>query len=115
SRPTPSNLRPDSSDINQECRLLMNVNAASLKTDIRIFYSSEESANLADQLGATHYSYGFAARKFLEAFRALGRTPQKLALPPYYGGRGLAELIGEGDTKPIHLIFRSSENIRTVT
>jgi FkbM family methyltransferase len=93
----------------------MSFSTTLLPPGTRIVYSTEEYADPADQLGATHYSYGFAARKFLEAFRKLGLTPQRLSLPQYYGGRGLPGFEDKANTRPIHLIFRSPENIRTVT
>ena len=72
----------------------------------KIVYSSETTDNT--KLGFTHYSYGFASRKFLDAFRVLDCEPVRIELPAYYGGRSVPEF-------DFHIIFRSTENIQTIT
>lgn len=65
-------------------------------------------------LGAAHYSYGFAAEKFMRMLSAAGikvqivRNPERFK-SPFYGER-----LGLSGVGHIHLIFRSTEDIRII-
>lgn len=76
-----------------------------------IYYSSEERLALAVQLGMAHYSYRFVESKFIGLLQEIGYPVRKLELPPYYGAGQLAT---KSLPKPVHLIFRSTENIRPI-
>ncbi len=64
-------------------------------------------------LGAPHYSYRFAELKFLRVFAERGTPLTKLQMPEYYNTAS-SLLDGTGETADclLHLIFRSSEQIR---
>src|SRR3981189_1814514 len=80
----------------------------------RIVYSSEGRAAIATQLGAAHYSYRFAEAKFVDLLRQMGHAPERLDLPPYYRAQCCAAMRQVERATTIHLIFRSTENIRTI-
>ncbi len=77
------------------------------------FYSSATDGDLSQMLGAPHYSYRFAEQKFLRAFTARGISPTKLQMPEYYStAASLTDATGTAADCLVHLIFRSSEQIR---
>jgi glycosyltransferase involved in cell wall biosynthesis len=80
----------------------------------RILYSSEGRSAIAAQFGAAHYSYRFAEQKFVELLSKMGHAPERIDLPPFYGPCSLAALARPAGGLTIHLIFRSTENIRTI-
>lgn len=76
-------------------------------------YSSAIDGDLSRMLGAPHYSYRFAELKFLRAFAERGTPLFKLQMPEYYSTAGsLFDLAAEAADCLVHLIFRSSEQIR---
>src|SRR5450631_4342124 len=75
---------------------------------IPICYSRPSSRPMHSILGDAHYSYGFAASKFVAALKSIGATVKELGRPEYYSS--YCELGYR--SPPIHLIFRSTEEIR---
>jgi glycosyltransferase involved in cell wall biosynthesis len=92
---------------------LLHARAVPSQPERRILYSSEGRSSLSAQLGAAHYSYRFAEGNFIHLLKALGYAPEPVDLPPYYGPHSWAATDRPG-ASPIHLIFRSPENIRTI-
>src|SRR5207244_3930618 len=82
--------------------------------DCRILYSSEAHSSLPTQLGAAHYSYRLAEGKFIRLLQAMGFRPEPVPLPPFYGPQRHGASGGAHGMAPIHLIFRSTENIRPI-
>ena len=77
------------------------------------FYSSATDGDLSRMLGAPHYSYRFAELKFLRAFAERGIPLGKLQMPEYYNtASSLTDATGEVADCLVHLIFRSSEQVR---
>ncbi len=77
------------------------------------FYSSATDGELSQMLGAPHYSYRFAEQKFLRAFAGRGISLNQLQMPEYYSTvASLIDATGEAADCLVHLIFRSSEQIR---
>ena len=79
-----------------------------------IYYSFPDIPHNTVSLGLPHYSYRFAADKFIDAFTRSGARCILLKMPEFYsrpqallGDDGLLD----GQT-PIHLIFRSTKEIR---
>ena len=67
-------------------------------------------------MGKAHYSYQFVSDKFVEALQASGRPCRAIRMPEFYA-TAKALLAGddpgaEPNEKLIHLIFRSTEDIR---
>lgn len=84
-----------------------------LPADCTIFYSSANDLDLDKALGARHYSYRFAENHFLSMFEAQGIPVAHLPMPEYYGQRpALAAEAEDLAASPVHLIFRSTEDIR---
>ena len=64
-------------------------------------------------LGAPHYSYRFAEAKFLALFDRRDMAPGKLVMPEYYNGpQAFAPGVFDVALPTLHLIFRSTEQIR---
>ncbi len=77
------------------------------------YYSSAVEGDLSQILGAPHYSYRFAEQKFLRAFAERGVLPGKLKMPEYYNDvESLTNNIGTPPENIVHVIFRSTEQIR---
>src|ERR1051326_2119761 len=84
-----------------------------LPVDCTILYSSANDLDLDKALGARHYSYRFAESHFLSMFEAREIPVTHLAMPEYYGQRSaLAAEVEDLAALPLHLIFRSTEDIR---
>lgn len=78
-----------------------------------LYYSSSVEGNIANLLGAPHYSYRFAESKFIAAMSAEGILAHKLLMPEYYNtAAALPDSIHEAGKAEVHLIFRSTEQIR---
>jgi glycosyltransferase involved in cell wall biosynthesis len=82
-------------------------------TDCPILISSEARLPLPAQLGAAHYSYRLTEGKFVRLLQTMGYRPEPVPLPPFHGLRRPANGNVPGRA-PIHLIFRSTENIRLI-
>ena len=77
------------------------------------YYSSATEGDLGSLLGAPHYSYRFAEAKFLSVFKERGVPVAKLVMPEYYNTpEALPEEIHRPGAPDLHLIFRSTEQIR---
>ena len=77
------------------------------------FYSSAIDGDMSGILGMPHYSYRFAEAKFLQAFAAAGMPLAKLAMPEFYSTEwSLPNATAAGLSSIVHLIFRSTEQIR---
>lgn len=80
----------------------------------RCFYSTALDGDLAQLLGAPHYSYRFAEAKFRAAFAAAGLAltllpaPEACATARALPGNPASDMAGG----LVHLIFRSTEHIR---
>lgn len=77
------------------------------------YYSSATEGDLGSLLGAPHYSYRFAEAKFASVFKANHIAVNKLLMPEYYNtAQALPEAIHRAGMPNLHLIFRSTEQIR---
>ena len=77
------------------------------------FYSSATEGDLGSLLGAPHYSYRFAEAKFTAVFKEHCIAVNKLLMPEYYNTPlALPETIHRAGAPDLHLIFRSTEQIR---
>ena len=80
---------------------------------LNMYYSSAVSGKMSDLLGAPHYSYRFAEEKFLGVMQSLYPECQQVEMPEYYGGPASLMSTAWDRTAPsVHLIFRSTEQIR---
>ena len=79
-------------------------------------YSTAVEGDISRLLGRPHYSYRFAEAKFLEMFSSGGLPPQLIRMPEYYATReAIGERLGPDARAPlVHLIFRSTEQIRVL-
>jgi len=93
---------------------LSHARAAPPPSQRQILYSSEGRSSLPAQLGAAHYSYRFAEEKFIHLLTAMGYAPEPVDLPPYYGPHSRTATARTAGGQPLHLIFRSAENIRPI-
>ncbi len=86
-----------------------------MNTD-RIFYSRPQTRGGERALGQTHYSYGFAARYFLDLLSSRGLELLEVSAPEQFKSRTFARTLGQGidDAAHPHLIFRSTEDIRPI-
>src|SRR6516165_3190336 len=81
----------------------------------RLVYSSEKRKDIRLQLGSAHYSYRFVEERFLTLLKRMGLAPRLIESPESlkhilaFEGQDLA-----APDKLVHLIFRSSDNIRLV-
>jgi glycosyltransferase involved in cell wall biosynthesis len=78
---------------------------------ITLFSSSTVAGDIRARLGESHYSYHFAAEKFSALLTRHGLAPVPLAMPEYYASRA-AFPPPPPPGAWIHLIFRSTEQIR---
>ena len=68
---------------------------------------------MAHLLGSPHYSYRFAEAKFISTIKAQGYEPHNLKMPEYYSSdAALPPGLHLPDAFSLHLIFRSTEQIR---
>jgi glycosyltransferase involved in cell wall biosynthesis len=65
-------------------------------------------------LGSAHYSYGFAADAFARMFGQGGYSVRTLANPEQFKNKTFAQLNDLPEGPMLHLIFRSTEDIRRV-
>lgn len=80
---------------------------------LNFYYSSATEGDLSSLLGAPHYSYRFAESKFMSVFAEKRVTVNKLLMPEYYNtADALPESIHRSGLPDVHLIFRSTEQIR---
>jgi glycosyltransferase involved in cell wall biosynthesis len=80
-----------------------------------VYYSEPKLISSATTLGQRHYSYRFAADKFLEALTWGGADCVELQMPEYYGCPAALQESARTDgpaSRALHLIFRSSEEFR---
>ncbi len=78
-----------------------------------LYYSSAVEGDLSRMLGVPHYSYRFAELKFLRAFAARDMPLSKLQMPEYHStADSLTNGVGTPVGSLVHLIFRSTEQIR---
>lgn len=78
-----------------------------------LYYSSAVEGDLSRMLGVPHYSYRFAELKFLRVFAARDLPLTKLQMPEYHSAAdSLTNSMDVPAGSPIHLIFRSTEQIR---
>src|ERR1700704_519121 len=78
-----------------------------------LYYSTEMKGDIRRQMGTAHYSYRFTASRFTTAFRDHGYRPILVDMPEKY--KRIADIegtFGVCDGKPLHIVFRSTENIR---
>lgn len=79
-----------------------------------VFVSRPVAASGVAALGRTHYSYGFAARSFTRMLGEAGLTVTPVAHPEQFKSSTYAQVNGLGEAGRPHLIFRSTEEIRTI-
>jgi glycosyltransferase involved in cell wall biosynthesis len=83
------------------------------ESKFNIFFSSSVSGKISNLLGAAHYSYRFAEQKIISALQNGGIDPKKLMMPEYYSDASAVPAeMRMGDADDIHLIFRSTEQVR---
>lgn len=85
--------------------------------DGQIFYYSCPPVEISSvTMGKTHYSYRFASNKFIDALQGARAFCKELRMPEFYGNANAlvpeSELRTGQDRKFLHLIFRSTEDIR---
>jgi len=68
----------------------------------------------AGALGKAHYSYAFAADKFVDMFANRHVPVRTIDAPEQFKSPAYAELAGLDGGEHLHLIFRSTEDIRTI-
>ena len=79
----------------------------------RIFVSSEIKGDFRAQLGTAHYSYRLVAERFCDAFRRRGYQPALVDMPEKFKRPVDLRLgFGDGPGTPVHIAFRSTENLR---
>lgn len=77
---------------------------------LNLYVSTALRGDIAQLLGAPHYSYHFAAQAFRAMLGRRGVTLHHLEMPEYYAtGAALPE---RADAPDLHLIFRSTDQIR---
>ena len=80
---------------------------------LRCVYSTAVEGDISRMLGRPHYSYRFAEAKFLDVFAAHGQPLQLLRMPEYYATAQALTASSDGHAdRFVHLIFRSTEQIR---
>ena len=83
------------------------------KVACNLYHSSAVDGEIAQLLGAPHYSYRFAEGKFTSAFKTKGLISTKLTMPEYYGSAdAIPASMRKAGAPFIHMIFRSTEQIR---
>ena len=77
------------------------------------FYSSAREGDLSGILGLAHYSYRFVEQKFLRLFADHGIALTKLLMPEAHSSiESLPASSGNAEAGMVHLVFRSTEEIR---
>lgn len=84
-----------------------------LNTD-RVLVSSPTRPHGTAALGQTHYSYGFAARNFSVMFRDRGVRVHSIEHPEQFKSSTYAATEGLEDGRYLHVVFRSTEDIRPI-
>ncbi len=78
-----------------------------------IYYSSAVEGDLGAILGSPHYSYRFAESKFMRLLSQKRLSAAKLVMPEFYSeASSLPASIYTKGLPHVHLIFRSTEQIR---
>jgi hypothetical protein len=80
---------------------------------LNVFYSSAVEGAIASVLGVTHYSYRFAEAKFISLLTKMDYMPTKVDMPEYFADKfALSSICNTAALPSVHLIFRSTEEIR---
>lgn len=79
-----------------------------------VLISTSGTKDPARSLGTAHYSYGFAADAFRSMLADEGVPTTLIAEPEQFKTARFASVHGMSDAPTLHLIFRSSENIRPI-
>ena len=78
-----------------------------------IFLSTEARGDIRLRMGTAHYSYGIVAERFARMLSRMGYSLNIVGMPERY--KRIADLhaqFGTGTARPLHLCFRSTENMR---
>jgi glycosyltransferase involved in cell wall biosynthesis len=78
----------------------------------QIYLSSESKGGMTQQLGEIHYSYVFAEDGFKRALLSLNYEPNILGMPEIYNDLSALPRPCGAEISPVHISFRSTENIR---
>ena len=81
---------------------------------LKVMLSKPVAPSGLEALGRTHYSYGFAARNFTRMLQEAGCAVAPLAHPERFKTSVFGQTLGLHGSAHPHLIFRSTEDIRTV-
>lgn len=79
-----------------------------------VLISRPNQLQRAASLGKAHYSYGFAADNFVRMLQGHGIAVREIESPEQLKNPLFAEQSGLGTDEHLHLIFRSTEDIRTI-
>ncbi len=79
-----------------------------------VCYSGAASRNLPHRLGTPHYSYRFAEQSFLKCLSTMDVAAHFVAMPEYYSAPISYLDLPTYKERLIHLIFRSTEDIRII-
>lgn len=79
-----------------------------------VLISLPNRTSTSSSLGTAHYSYGFAASKIMAMLRNAGVDVHVIDAPEQFKNPLYGELSGIGGSGQVHLIFRSTEDIRTI-
>lgn len=79
-----------------------------------VLVSLPNRKSTSSSLGTAHYSYGFAASKIMAMLSDAGVEVRVIDAPEQFKNPLYGELSGIGGSGQIHLIFRSTEDIRTI-
>lgn len=78
-----------------------------------LFCSTEGKGDVQRQMGKAHYSYRLVAQRFSDALARAGHRVASIDLPEKFKRPDdIAALSPDRDDAPIHIAFRSAENIR---
>ena len=77
-----------------------------------ICYSSTAAISAPHRLGSPHYSYKFAEEKFLRCLKDLSIGTHFVSMPEYFSAPISYESLPKYGGRNVHLIFRSTEDIR---
>lgn len=76
-----------------------------------IFISSEIRDDIRLAMGTAHYSYGVVAERFARLLKGAGYAVNPIRMPEKY--KRPSDLgVAQGAQRPLHLCFRSTENLR---
>jgi glycosyltransferase involved in cell wall biosynthesis len=79
----------------------------------RLYFSSERHRDMHRQIGTAHYSYGIVAGRFARMLAHENYDVVPVAMPEKF--KRVQDLEKDcGNGRPIHLTFRSSENLRPI-